>query len=170
MPRETNDPFEYEIAISFAGQDRAVAEELASRLRAKSRTVLYDEYQAAELGGSDFVTHIAELYRTKARYCVMLISRHYPLQQWTEAERTFAREHALRDPDEYILPLRVDDSEVPGIPATTEYGDLRPHSLDNIVDMLEEKLTETKRRSGPPSQSHDLRSGNVPTQPQGPDE
>ena len=104
MTREKNDPFEYEVAISFAGQDRPVAEELASLLRAKNRTVLYDEYQAAELGGTDFVTHVAELYRTKARYCVMLISRHYPLQQWAEAERTFAREHALRDPDDFGVP------------------------------------------------------------------
>ena len=90
----TTGPFEYDVALSFAGEDRAAAEEFAGLLRAKDMKVLLDEAQAAELGGSDFVTHIAELYRTKARYCVLLISRYYPLNAWTEVERTSAREHA----------------------------------------------------------------------------
>jgi hypothetical protein len=160
----TNDLFEYDIALSFAGEDKAIAEEFTNLLRAKNVKVLCDESQTAELGGSDFVTHIAELYRTKARYCVLFISGHYPLKKWTAAERTSAREHALRDADECILPIRLDDSDVPGIAETTGYRDLRHHSLESIVHLIEEKLAQTKGRSSPPSQSHDLRSGNIPTQ------
>jgi hypothetical protein len=162
MTRDNYDQFEYDVALSFAGEDRAVAEEFASLLRAKDIRLLFDEYEAAELGGGDFVTHIAEIYRTKARYCVMFISQSYPLKKWTEAERTSAQEHALRDTNEYILPIRLDDTEVPGVRETTGYRDLRQHSMESIVNLLEEKLTETKARSGPPSQSHDLRSGNIP--------
>jgi hypothetical protein len=164
MPRDHADQFEYDVALSFTGEDRAVAEEFGDLLRAKDIKVFYDEYQAVELGGGDFVTHIAELYRTRARYCVMLISQRYPLKKWTEAERTSAQEHALRDAAEYILPLRLDDSEVPGITETTGYRDLREHSLESIVNLIEQKLMEAKSRSGPPSQSHDLRSGNIPSQ------
>jgi hypothetical protein len=102
------------------------------------------------------------MYRTKAQYCLLLISKHYPLNAWTEAERTSAREHALRDPDEYILPLRLDDSEIPGIKDVKGYQDLQQGSMESVVDLLEGKVRENKLRSGPPSQSHDLRSGNVP--------
>jgi hypothetical protein len=150
MRRDQNDPFEYEVVLSFAEEDRAVAEEFASLLRAKGIQVMYDESQNAELGGGDFVTHIAELYRTKAYYCVMFISRHYPLQTWAEAERTAAQEHSLRDADEYILPIRLDDTEVPGI-------------MEGLVNLIEQKLSAAKGRSGPPSQSHDLRSGHIPS-------
>ena len=161
MSRDRNDQFEYDVALSFAAEDRTVAEEFANLLRTKNIKVLSDEYQAVELGGSDFVTHIAELYRTKARFCVMLISVHYPLKKWTKTERTAARNHALRDAEEYILPVQVDDTELPGIKQAQIYRDLRQHSIEGIVDFLEQKLVQTKAQSSPPSQSHDLRSGNV---------
>jgi hypothetical protein len=157
------DQFEYDIALSFAGEDRALAKEFADLFRAKKMKVLSEEFQSIELGGSDFVTHIAELYRTKARYCVMFISQHYPLKKWTESERTAAQQHALRDANEYLIPVQLDHTEVPGIRGTTAYRDLRQHSLESIVDWLEQKLAETRDRSGPPPQSHDLRSGNVPS-------
>src|SRR5688572_811681 len=78
MTRDHYDPFEYDVALSYAGEDRAVAEQFANLLRAKDIRVLYDEYQAAELGGNDFVTHVAEIYRTKSWYCVIFISQYYP--------------------------------------------------------------------------------------------
>lgn len=158
-----NDQFEFDVALSFAEHDRGVADELASRLRAEKISVLQDEYRAAEVGGSDFLTHIAELFRTKAHCCVLLISQSYPLQKWTEEERTYVQEHALRDANEYILPMGLDDTEVPGIRETTGYRDLREHSMESIVNLLEERLAERRDRSGPPSKSHDLRSGNVPS-------
>jgi hypothetical protein len=162
MSRDPHNPFEYDVALSFAREDRAVSEELAGLLRARNIRVYEDEYQATPLGVSDIVTHIAELFRIRARYCVMLLSRHYPLKKWTEAERTSAQEHALRDANEYILPVRLDDTLVPGAAETTGYRDLRQHSIRSIVDWLESKLAEAKARSGPPPQSHDLRSGNIP--------
>jgi hypothetical protein len=158
----TQNPFEYDVAISFVTEDRAAAEELAGLLAARNIKVLRAEYHPAELGGSDFVTYIAELYRTRAQYCLLLISKHYPLKAWTEAERTAAREHALRDPAEYILPLRLDETEIPGIQDGERYQDLRQGSMESLADILMGKLHENKSRTGPPSESHDLRSGNVP--------
>ena len=166
MNRDSHDPFEYDVALSFTAEDRPIAAELARLLRRKRIRVYEDEYGAAPLGGSDFVTHIAELYRTKARYCVMLLSEHYPLRAWTEAERTSAQQHALRDANEYILPIQLDDSGVPGATEAACYRDLRQKSPESIVDLLEEKLGEATRRSGPPPQSHDLRSGNIPPEQQ----
>lgn len=158
-----NDRFEYDVALSFAQEDRPHAEELGSMLGARKMKVLYEETQAAELGGGDFVTHLAELYRTKARYCVMLISEHYPLKAWTEVERTDAQEHALRDANEYLVPILLDDRAVPGITESSGYRDLRRHSMESIADLLEGKLSARERKSGPPPESHDLRSGNVPS-------
>ena len=158
-----NDRFEYDVALSFAQEDRLSAEELGSMLAVRKIKVLYDETQAAELGGGDFVTHLAELYRTKARYCVMLISESYPLTAWTEVERTEAQEHALRDANEFLVPVVLGNRVVPGITETSGYPDLRKHSMESIADLLLTKLSARERQSGPPPQSHDLRSGNVPS-------
>jgi hypothetical protein len=163
MARDHHDQFEYDVALSFAGEDRAVAEEFANLLINKDIKVFYDEYQVGELWGKDLVDHFVNIYGRKAQYCVMLISQYYPLKKWTEVERRSAQERAFRDANEYILPIQLDDTEVAGITETTGYRDLRQHSMESIVNLLEQKLTQTKGQSGPPPQSHDLRSGNIPS-------
>ncbi|HET9587931.1 MAG TPA: TIR domain-containing protein [Anaerolineales bacterium] len=163
MTRDSTDPFEYDMAISFASEDRAVAEEVAGLLEKKHIHIFRDEYKAGDVWAKDPMDHLVNLYARKARACLVLVSRHYPLMRWTEEERTAAAERALRDPDEYILLLQLDDWEVPGLAEAKGYRVLRQDSIENIVNWLEQKLRETKGRSGPPPQSHDLRSGNVPS-------
>ena len=157
----TSDEFEYDVALSFAGEDRAIVEEFASRLKAKDIKVFHDEYEAADMWGKDLVDHLVNIYSRKARYCVMFISQYYPLKKWTRVERRAAQERAYRDSNEYILPLRVDDTQVPGVAETTGYRDLREHSIESIVDLLEKKLMEAKAHSRLLPPSHDLRSGSV---------
>jgi len=155
--------FEYDVALSFASEDKSTAEELTDLLATRDITVFRDEYAGSGSPGTDVIDHLVNLYARKARYCVLLVSRHYPLQSWTEAERTSAQEMALRDAEEYILPLQLDDVDTPGINTAKGYRDMRADSLENVVELLEEKLAASRSRSGPP-QSHDLRSGNVPSQ------
>jgi hypothetical protein len=42
---------------------------------------------------------------------------------------------------EYILPVRIDDTEVPGISETTAYIDLRSTPVEEIADLLVKKLS-----------------------------
>ena len=164
---DKRDAFEYEVAVSFAEADRATADELVDLLSRRKITVLRDQYTSYEHWGNDVVDHLVNLYARKARYCVLLLSQHYPLKQWTESERTAATERSLREAEEYILPVLLDDGPV--LRDTDQVFDLHQHSLETMVDLLEQKLAASKSRSGPPSQSHDLRSGNVPSDPDRPD-
>ena len=159
---DRRDPFEYDVAVSFAEADKAVAEEFVYLLTQRNITSYLDEYTSPDQWG-DIVDHLVNLFARKARYCVLLVSEQYPLNAWTETERTSAREGALRDAEEYILPLRLDNTDVPGMNEVKGYRDVREHSMESIVQWLEKKLRETESRPGPPPQSHDLRSGNVPT-------
>jgi hypothetical protein len=154
----TNHRYEYDAALSFAQEDEAVARKLGEALASKDIRVLYDEAEAAQLGGGNFVTHIAELFRTRAQYCLLLISQHYPLKHWTEAERTSTQQHALRDAAKYILPIQLEDNNLP------------QQSVESIADELQRKLRSSKPQSGPPEESHDLRSGNVPAASDEPDD
>ena len=164
MTHDNDDQFEYDVALSFASEDRGVAEEFANLLSNKNIKNFLDEYQIGALWGKDLVDHLVNIYSRKARYCVMFISQYYPLKKWTEVERTSVQERALRDANEYFLLLRLDDTKVPGMADTTGTRDLSQHSIESIVNLLEQKLMQTKGRSGPPSKSHDLRSGNIPHQ------
>jgi hypothetical protein len=162
MPEHTT-PFEYDVAVSFATPDRVVAEELAGLLKSRKISVLFDEFGPASLWGKDPVDHLVNLYARKAQYCVLLFSEHYPLKRWTERERRTAQERALRDANRYILPVSVDDADVPGATQAAGFRDLRRDGLESVVRLLEGQLAATRNPSGPPPRSHDLRSGNVPS-------
>lgn len=159
----TEDAFEYDIALSFANPDKSIADELARLLTDKNITVFRDEYTPDANWGDDVVDHLVNLYARKARYCILLISEHYPLKRWTDLERRHARERALRDADQYILPLQLDERRMPGIAAAPGYRDLRQETMQGVADWVEARLEETMPTSAPPPKSHDLRSGNVPS-------
>ena len=60
------------------------------------------------------------------------------------------RRCAFRENREYILPLRLDDTELPGIPATVGYQDLRHTRIENVCDLVLQKL------SNPPTSQSEL--------------
>ena len=132
--------YEFDIAISFAGEDRAIAEEIASALKQKGVTIFYDTDHQANLWGKDLYAHLTEIYSEKARFCLMLISQHYLRKNWTRLERQSAQARAFRENQEYILPVRLDDTEIPGVLETIGYIDLRTVSIGQIVALTLEKL------------------------------
>ncbi|MBK7829360.1 MAG: TIR domain-containing protein [Nannocystis sp.] len=137
----TSAGFDYDVALSFAGEDRAQAETLASLLKKKGVRVFYDKYEEADLWGKDLYTHLVEVYTTKARYCVMILSQHYAKKLWTNHERKAAQARAFAESKEYILPIKIDDTPIPGVLNTVGYVDLRHTTIAKVVELLLKKLT-----------------------------
>src|SRR5271166_714066 len=65
------DGYDYDVALSFYASDRKYAERLADQLRLNGIRVFYDKSEQAELWGRNLQIHLAELYRIRARYCVV---------------------------------------------------------------------------------------------------
>lgn len=137
----TSAGFDYDVALSFAGEDRIHAEALASLLKKKGVRVFYDKYEEADLWGKDLYTHLVAVYTTKARYCVTILSQHYARKLWTNHERKAAQARAFTESKEYILPIKIDDTPIPGILNTMGYIDLRHTTIANVVELLLKKLT-----------------------------
>jgi len=132
--------FDYDFALSFASEDRVVAETLASLLVQDGVRVFYDAYEKASLWGKDLYQHLQVVYRDKARYCIVFVSAAYGRKLWTTHELRQAQARAFREREEYILPVRLDDSEIPGLNATTGYIDLRQHSIADLHQVVVQKL------------------------------
>jgi hypothetical protein len=131
---------EYEVVLSFAGEDRAYAERVAHILRANEVSLFYDNYEEASLWGKDLVEHLHKVYSGSARYCVMFISKHYADKVWPTHERRSAFEKAIETKEEYILPARFDDTEIPGLRKTIGYVDLRRKSPEQLAALILDKL------------------------------
>jgi hypothetical protein len=89
---------EYDVALSFAGEDRQTAQSLAKLFTGRDISVLYDQYERASLWGKDLYEHLADVYANQARYCIMLISANYARKAWTNHERKNAQARALVPP------------------------------------------------------------------------
>lgn len=137
-PRPTKK--QYDIAISFAGEDRNIASEYANKLKRNRVSVFYDNFENENLWGKDLYEKLDEIYRKQAKYCVMFISSHYAKKLWTSHERKSAQARAFKENKEYILPVKLDDTEVPGIRETIGYLDLRTMSIDELVSITLKKL------------------------------
>lgn len=130
----------YDIAISFAGEDRAVALGIASELTSEGVSVFYDEFEKADLWGKDLYEHLITIYKENSKYCLMLLSRSYEKKLWTSHERKAAQARAFKENSEYILPLKLDDTKVPGILETTGYIDYRSETNTSIAKLILKKL------------------------------
>ena len=99
--------YEYDVALSFAGEDRHHAERLANLLKSGGYRVFYDKYEQATLWGKNLYDHLSSIYKDKARYCVMFLSKHYGQKLWPNHERQSAQARAFEENQEYILPIRL---------------------------------------------------------------
>jgi NTP pyrophosphatase (non-canonical NTP hydrolase) len=131
---------DYDVAISFAGEDRARAEELATALENSAIRVFHDTGEKAELWGKDLYAHLTDLYQNRAHFCVILISQHYASKRWTTQERRAMQARAFSQDSEFILPVRLDDTEIPGLLSTTAYLRWPPESASSIADAVAFKL------------------------------
>lgn len=133
--------FDYDVALSFAGEDRAIAQAIAEGLHSRKIRVFYDEFEESNLWGKNLYDHLADVYSRRAAFCLMILSRNYAGKTWTTHERRHAQARAFNENREYILPLKLDDTQIPGIEPTLGYVDYRETSVDKVVDLLESKLS-----------------------------
>ena len=130
----------FDVAISFAGTERKLAEDLAIIVRAAGFQVFYDDFFPEALWGKDLAVFFHEIYSKSARYCVIFVSKEYLNREWTVHERRSAQERMLREKgNEYILPIKVEDVELPGLPSTIGYLPITV-GIEKIAEALVKKL------------------------------
>lgn len=145
--------YNYDVAVSFAGEDRGIVQQYCDILSSNPNglNVFYDEYEQSELWGANLYDKLDEVYRTQALFCVIFISKHYAAKVWTNHERKSAQARALQENREYVLPVRLDDTEIAGIPQTIGYTDLREISIEKLAEMTVQKVRSLKHDTPSPN-------------------
>src|SRR5690349_8525080 len=106
---------EFDVALSFAGEDRPYVDRVAHELRDRGVKVFYDLFEEADLWGKDLYARLSDVYQRRARFTVMFISAKYAEKLWTNHERRAAQARAFQEAQEYILPARFDETDIPGV-------------------------------------------------------
>lgn len=132
--------YDYDIALSFAGEDRDYVRVVAKELRRKGIRIFYDEFEEVNLWGKNLYEYLSDVYNNKSNYCVVFISEHYADKVWPTHERRSAQSRALKENREYILPAKFDDTKLPGEGDLISFIDLRKTSPEKLAELIEKKL------------------------------
>ncbi|WP_394616740.1 toll/interleukin-1 receptor domain-containing protein [Lentzea sp. JNUCC 0626] len=134
--------YEFDVAPSFAEKDRERVLPILQRLKELGVNVYYDDDHLVARWGKNLIEHITETLTDKVRYVLMFASQHYVEHDWAQHERRVVQARALAQQNEYVLPIKLDDTEVPGLLRTTGFLDLRKHSPDLIARAVAQKLAQ----------------------------
>ena len=137
----------YDIAMSFAGAQRAAVERIVRACERLGVTVFYDQDHTAQLWGNDIIGHMRTIYGgNRARYVVPFLSKEYLTSGYPMDELRAAISHGISiGDDSYILPVVVGDVDVPAELVSRDIGFLRleDHSADELAHIIAERVSGT---------------------------
>lgn len=131
---------QYDVSLSYAGEQQHYVEQVATILRDAGVRVFFAPFKEAVLWGEDLVEAFETVFLHGSRFVVMFISADYERKMWPTVERRAAVERAIAQKSAYILPIRFDDTPIPGIRNTVAYQDAREKSPAEIAALIIERL------------------------------
>jgi hypothetical protein len=131
---------EFDIALSFAGEDRKYVDQVANLLRDSGIKVFYDLFEEANLWGKNLYDYLSEIYMNRAMFTIMFISESYSKKLWTNHERQAMQARAFQESQEYVLPARFDETVIPGVLPTVGYISLAERTPAQFVEVVHKKL------------------------------
>jgi hypothetical protein len=137
--------FQYDVCLSFARENRVYVAAVADALKHSGIRVFYDDYEQITLWGKDLYVHLDWVYQRASRYCVLFASKEYAKKVWTNHERIGAQARAIEENREYILPVRFDNTEIPGLRKTVHYIDLQDVPPEGLAALIVKKLGQRIR-------------------------
>ncbi|CAM2149569.1 TIR domain-containing protein [Pararobbsia alpina] len=137
----------WDLAISFAGENRELAKYVADKLKEMDVSVYFDEDYEVAILGKKLSDEFETVFGKSAKYVVCFLDKHHRAKIWPTFERdVFAR----RVEDQAVIPIYLDDEKFVAIPSDL-YGisfkvnretepDWRRRANDEIVLKLVDKV------------------------------
>lgn len=135
---------EFDIAISFAGENEEIAKKIYQLIKEKfdNFTVFYSNKEEIELTGAN-VEEVFEEVFTNANQVIVVISKDYKEKEWTRYEWDIIRQ---RNKLKKFIPIRLDDTSLVGLPSNII--DYRNTDLYKFVDIVCHLVIEYEKEYG----------------------
>ena len=131
---------QFQVALSFAGEQRDYVERVARGLQERSIAVFYDGFEEVSLWGRNGTEAFDKAFSQQAAYVVMFISQAYVAKAWPRHERRVILSRAIQEQREYVLPVRFDDTPVNGLPEDVIFLRANENTPEELVVKIAEKL------------------------------
>ncbi|HEY4280398.1 MAG TPA: TIR domain-containing protein [Conexibacter sp.] len=147
---------EYDFALSFAGEDRPLADGLNELLDADDYVVFYDLNEQARIVGEDIEALLGPIYASDSRFVIAILGRRYGEKRWPifESDQFRARfddGHVIPIWDKDALPSRFDETRRIGYLTFDSGAD--PHfEAARLAKIIKDKHAHVMRETTEPPQ------------------
>lgn len=136
----------YDVALSFAGEDRTYAEHLRDALEDLGHAVFYDYAEQHRILGEDVEAYLGPIYASGSRYVVAVLGEMYGRKRWTlfESEQykdRYQKGEVLPIWSTKVPPSATDPARDRGGLDYNPDGDLRGQAVAH-ADIISKKLAE----------------------------
>jgi hypothetical protein len=138
--RDAENSYEFDFAISFAGENRILAKKITDLLTILDCTVFYDEYYEANYLGKAWSKQFQDIFGVKSRFVLCLLDSNHHDKIWPTFEREF---FIPRVEDSAVIPIYLDETSFVGIPKDIVGIDFKGCDISNenlITDKIVLKL------------------------------
>ncbi|HKQ09262.1 MAG TPA: TIR domain-containing protein [Blastocatellia bacterium] len=134
----------FKVALSFPGEKRRYVSKIAKGLveRLGPTSIFYDKYFEAELAKPNLDLTLQKIYHEDSELIVIFICKEYEQKDWCGLEWRAIRDVIKNRRDKDIMPMRFDDTKIPGLFSIDGYIDLRKRSANETVDLICQRLGE----------------------------
>jgi TIR domain len=132
----------FQIAVSFPGEARARVQQIAENLTVSvpKESILYDRWLASDLARPNLDIYLTELYKKDSLLLVFFLSGHHVQKEWCGLEWRVGRDLLEQKQEQRLMPLRLDDAEIPGLHSIDGYLDIRDLSDVQVASAILERL------------------------------
>lgn len=132
--------YKYDIALSFAGEDRRYVSKIAEVLSLYGVRIFYDEYETVNLFGEELHQYLEKVYAEESRYVAIFSSKAYLKSEWALVELK-AILHAINvRNDDLILRIKLDETPIEGISDSIGYLVGKEHEINQLCEIIINKL------------------------------
>lgn len=132
----------FKIALSFPGEHREFIRQVADSLAIKlgKWCILYDSWYEAEFARPDLDTYLQRLYHNESELIAVFLCADYERKEWCGLEWRAIRDLIKRRQTSSIMPLRFDNTEIPGLFSTDGYVWIGERPASEIADLIFQRL------------------------------
>jgi len=151
----------FRVALSFPGEQRRFVKDVADFLAEKlgRKSVFYDKYYESELARPDLDVYLQQIYNRDSELVVIFLCAEYEKKEWCGLEWRAIRELIKHKRGHEIMPIRFDQTEIPGLFSTDGYVSVDGRTPQEIGELI------LQRASGDNSSNVEPNSKQIEDQP-----
>lgn len=138
----TEPSYEYDVAVSYASEQRWYVEEFVRHLKKKRVKVFFDKHEEIQLLGVYLHEELLKIYSEGSRYIIIFLSKDYLKKAYTMWEARTALGESVRR-NNCVIVIKFDDSTLPGLHETLNHLETKAFPFPSeFADFFYQKLKD----------------------------